>query len=93
MLRRCKEEEFSQFGDLAYELAVDKERSGYPCYSDGIKTKEMFLKRTKMAFSRDNEEILLFEYERLIEGLIHYYWLKDDKYLSTISFNIAEHFY
>lgn len=93
MLRRCKEEEFSQFGDLAYELATDKTRSGYPCYSDEIKTKEMFLKRTKKAFSKNNEEILLFEYDGIIEGLIHYYWLADDKYLSTASFNIAEHFY
>ena len=92
MLRVCHEKEFYQYADLAYELAIDKTRSAYPSYSDGIKTKAMFLTRSKKAFTRDNEEILLFEDEGLIKGWIHYYWLADDKYISTVSFNIANHF-
>ena len=92
MLRVCREKEFYQYADLAYELAIDKTRSAYPSYSDGIKTKAMFLTRSKKAFTRDNEEILLFEDEGIIKGWIHYYWLADDKYISTVSFNIANHF-
>ncbi|MCM1049088.1 MAG: hypothetical protein NC433_11775 [Clostridiales bacterium] len=55
------------------------------------KTKAMFLERSEKAFSRDTEEILLFEYEGAVGGWIHYYSLPDDKYLSTVSFNISSH--
>lgn len=91
MLRICTEQEYMKYVDFVYELALDQSKSGYPTYCDGIKTKEMFLDRSKKAFSRDNEEILLFEYEGIVEGWIHYYSLYDDKYLSTVSFNISSH--
>ena len=42
MLRVCHEKEFCQYADLAYELAIDKTRSAYPSYSDGIKTGHVF---------------------------------------------------
>ena len=54
MLRVCHEKEFCQYADLAYELAIDKTRSAYPSYSDGIKTKAMFLTRSK----RPSQEIM-----------------------------------
>ena len=89
MLRICSKKEYFQYRALAYRLALDKSKSGYPLYSDGVKTKQDFFKRAEMAFSRKHEEILLFEHEGIIEGWIHYYWLCEDKYLSTISFNIS----
>lgn len=91
MLRPCTRADYPKYADLAYALATDPSRSGYPSYSDGIKTKEMFLERSEKAFSRETEEILLFEYEGVVEGWIHYYALPADRYLSTVSFNIAVH--
>lgn len=51
MLRLCTEQEYRKYIDFAYELAVDPSRSGYPSYSDGIKTKEMFVSRAGKAFA------------------------------------------
>lgn len=91
MLRICSKEEYKQYVDFVYEIALDPSKSGYPIYSDGIKTKDMFLSRSGQAFSRDTEAILLFEYEGIVEGWIHYYVLPEDKYISTVSFNILFH--
>lgn len=91
MLRICTKQEYKKYADFAYELALDQSRSGYPAYSDGIKTKKMFMERSEKAFSRDTEEIVLFEYKGVVEGWIHYYWLPDEHYLSTVSFNIDIH--
>lgn len=91
MLRVCTEQEYKNYVDFVYEIAIDQSKAGYPTYSDGIKTKEMFIERSKKAFSRDNEEILLFEYDGIVEGWIHYYYLSEDNYLSTVSFNINMH--
>lgn len=91
MLKICTESDYKKYADFVYEIALDKSRSGYPTYSDGIKTKAMFLERSEKAFSRDKEEILLFEYDGIVEGWIHYYWFPDDRYISTVSFNINSH--
>ncbi|MCM1043400.1 MAG: hypothetical protein NC350_04250 [Corallococcus sp.] len=91
MLRVCTQNEFEKYIDFAYALATDPTKSGYPSYSDGIKTKEMFVARSRESFLRDTEEILLFELDGKIEGWIHYYFLPEDNYLSTVSFNIASH--
>jgi len=88
MLRTCTQQEYANYADFVYELAVTPSKSGYPSYFDGIKTKEMFLERAQKAFIRDSEEILLFEQNGTVEGWIHYYALPEDNYLSTVSFNI-----
>ncbi len=88
MLRVCTKQDFTKYADFAYSLAVIPAKSGYPTYCDGIKTKEMFLDGAQKAFTRGNEEILLFEQEGTVEGWIHYYALPEDRYLSTVSFNI-----
>ena len=43
MLRFCSKEDFLQYADFAYALALDVTKSGYPTYCDGVKTKTMFL--------------------------------------------------
>lgn len=91
MLRECTEQEHKEYADFVYKLALDQSKSGYPTYRDGIKTKEMFLERSQKAFLRDTEKILLFEHEGMVEGWIHYDWLPEDHYLSTVSFNIDTH--
>ena len=91
MLKKCTKEEFNEYVGFVCEIACDPARSGYPSYSDGIKTKEMFVGRAEKAFARENEDILLFVFEGKVEGWIHFYCLPDDSYLDTVSFNIAEH--
>lgn len=88
MLKKCTEPEFEKYVDFIYELALVPSKSGYPTYNDGIKTKEMFLERSRKAFSKNTEDILLFEHNGNVEGWIHYYWIPEDHYLSTVSFNI-----
>lgn len=91
MLKHCTKSEYIQYRNFVYDLAMDRSKSAYPIYSDGIKTKQDFLERSQLAFIRNNEEILLFVYSGVVEGWIHYYWLTLDKYLSTVSFNIVNH--
>ena len=91
MLRVCTQEDFKQYAELAYQLALDQTKSGYPTYVDGIKTKEDFYKNSEKAFSSDEDEILLFEYEGVVKGWIHYYWMPEDRYLSTMSFLTDSH--
>ena len=86
MLRLCSKEEFDQYVDFAYDLALDVTKSGYPTYCDGVKTKEMFIERSLKAFDRETEQMLLFELEGEVQGLIHYYWIPDDLYLDTCLF-------
>ena len=88
MLRVCTKNEFDQYIDFAYGLAMDPEKSGYPTYCDGIKTKDMFVERSLKAFERETEQMLLFEYEGEVQGLIHFYWIPEDRYLQTNCFNI-----
>lgn len=91
MLRVCTVQEYAALVDNMYDLALDRSKSGYPSYCDGIKTKEMFLERSKRAFSEKEEELLLFEYNGTVEGWIHYFWLPEDRYLSTVSFLVRSH--
>ena len=89
MLRSCSKDEFVQYIDFAFDLASDPTKSGYPTYCDGIKTKEGFIARSCKAFERENEEILLFESDGEVQGLIHYFCLPEDHYLETIGFYVS----
>ncbi len=88
MLRTCNRNEFIDNCDFFYQLATDITKSCYPTYCDGIKTKEDFIERSLKAFERDNEEIMIFEMDGRIEGMIHYFYYENDKYLELSSFNI-----
>ena len=90
MLTPLKREEFDKYIDFAYELALDPAKSGYPTYTDGVKTRADFVERSLRTFERENEDILLYEREGRAAGWIHYYYLPEDKYLDTCSFCIAE---
>ena len=90
MLTPLKREEFDKYIDFAYALALDPTRSGYPTYTDGIKTRADFVDRSLRAFERENEQILLYKRDGKTAGWIHYYYLPEDKYLDTCSFCIAE---
>lgn len=88
MLRVCSQSEFASLVDFAYGLAADLTKSGYPSYCDGIKTKADFVERAGKAFERQTEEMLVFEQAGEVRGLIHYFWLPEDRYIETVSFNI-----
>ncbi len=90
MLIPLKREEFDQYIDFIYALALDPAKSGYPTYADGIKTKADFVNRSLRAFERENEGILLYERAGRTAGWIHYYYLSEDKYLDTCSFCVED---
>lgn len=90
MLKPLREEDFDKYIDFAYTLALDTTKSGYPTYADGVKTKEDFVSRSKKAFERDNEQILLYERDGKAAGWIHYYHLREDKYLDTCAFCVGD---
>lgn len=90
MLTQLKETDFEKYVEFAYSLALDLTSSGYPTYADGIKTKKEFIDRARLAFIRENENILLYERNGQVCGWIHYYYLAADQYLDTCSFCILE---
>jgi hypothetical protein len=96
MLKKLQEQDFERYVDFVYQLALDSTKSGYPTYTDGIKTKDDFVARARKAFSANgeensaaSEEILLYEQGGKVEGWIHYFYLPEDHYLDTCSFCIA----
>ena len=91
MLKLCSEKEFDAYLDFVYGLAMDPAKSGYPIYSDGIKTKKQFIDQAREALSKETAELLLFEYEGCVEGWVQYEWIPADHYMSTSAFNIAFH--
>lgn len=90
MLHILLEGEFDKYIDFAWELAQDQTRSGYPTYTDGIKTKQDFVRREKEAFTREGEAIFLFEQDGQAEGWIHYCALPQDNYLELCACNIRQ---
>ena len=81
MLVPLQEKDFDKFIDFAYELSLDPARCFYPVYFDGIKTKEDFIARARRAFSKPEEDILLYQLNGVVEGWIHYFYLPEDRYL------------
>lgn len=90
MLKKLQTEEFEKYADWAYNLALDRTRSCYPTYSDGIKTKQDFIESAQEAFNSESDEILLFYIDGKLSGYIHYYFLKEDNYIGIHSFNIEQ---
>lgn len=90
MLKKLEEQDFNQYVEFAYELALDMTKSGYPTYADGIKTKNDFVERARRAFSRETEGILLFEQDKTVTGWIHYVYLPEDRYVDTCAFCIVK---
>lgn len=86
MLRALKENEYKNYLDWAYSLALDMSRSGYPTYADGLKTKNEFEEAAARVFEREHEEILLFEIDGKALGWLHYFALPEDRYLDTRAF-------
>lgn len=81
MLKKLEPEQFEQYIDFAYELAMDLSKASFPIYADGVKTKDFFINQSKKGLEHENEEILLFEQDGIVEGWIHYFFIKEDNYI------------
>ena len=88
MLVKLIEEDFEKYIDFAYSLSQDQTKSGYPTYTDGIKTKKDFVETECKAFMDKRDEILLFEYEGKVEGWIHYFYIEEERYIEVCTCNI-----
>lgn len=91
MLRRASKEEIQQNLSFVYSMALDQTRSGYPIYTDGIRTRDDLVQALEHSFSDENAGVLLFEMEGRMEGLIQFFFLEEDRYLQTDGFLIASH--
>lgn len=75
--------------DFAYALALDPSRSGYPTYTDGIKTKEDFLECCRYGLTNPNREVLLYLENGQISGWIQAIVEPESEYVEANIFNIA----
>lgn len=92
MLIRPTAEEAEKYIDFAYELALDPTRSGYPTYTDGIKTKEDFVRNIRRGLAEEKGyQLLLYMEDGKTAGMICFYCIPEDVYLQTVIFNIAGH--
>lgn len=89
MLRKPTAEEAEPYIDFAYELALDPTRSGYPTYTDGIKTKDDFVEVCRRGLTKDNREILLYLEDGVVSGWIGFFYEEENLYLQTNIFNIS----
>lgn len=88
MLIKATPDDITKYGDFVYRLALNPEKSCYPTYIDGIKTRADFFDAAKRAVSSETSELLLFESGGELEGWISYDWVPEDKYLQLNGFNI-----
>lgn len=91
MLAEPTKEEIEKYLDFAYKLALDPARSGYPTYTDGIKTREDFEAATWRQFYEDGRKILLFEKNGRVEGWLQFDVFPEANHLELTGFNIADH--
>ena len=87
MLIKPTAEEAEKYIDFAYELALDPTRSGYPTYTDGIKTKEDFIECCHWGFE-PGRQVLLYLENDMVSGWIEFLLESDDQYIETTIFNI-----
>ena len=71
MLSKITVKEFDQYLDFAYRLAMDPSKSGYPTYTDQIKTSADFIRTARQGLERENDEILLFRKNLSTEFWMH----------------------
>ncbi|MCH5192290.1 MAG: hypothetical protein J1F23_09030 [Oscillospiraceae bacterium] len=88
MLVKATEEDIAQYMDFVYSIALDQTRSGYPLFSDGISTKEQFVDHIWSGLRKDGQDILLFTIDGVVEGLIQFFYIEEDRYLQTNGFFI-----
>lgn len=89
MLVRPTAEACEKYLDFVYKIALDQTRSGYPVYTDGIKTKDDFVDYFRKGFRDANRSNFIYMENGTAQGWIQYTFLEEDAYLQTEIFNIA----
>lgn len=90
MLKKTTANEAEAYLDFAYSLALDPSRSGYPTYTDGIKTREDFLKCCHYGLTHSDRLVLLYLREERVCGWIQAMLEPESRYLEANIFNISE---
>lgn len=81
-------DDVEKYGDFIYDIALDQARSCYPIYTDGIKTKDDFMRAAKRGVEHPEYELLLFVIDEKVEGWLQYFWILEDRYLQLYACNI-----
>ena len=76
MVKRCTEEQWKQQFSHPWVLLENLEGVSFPLYHDEIQTEAKFLARTQDAFTRSDEEMLLFMEQGKALGWAHTYWIR-----------------
>lgn len=90
MLKKPTADEAEAYMDFAYSLALDPTRSGYPTYTDGIKTKADFLECCRYGLTHPDRLVLLYLREERVCGWIQAILEPESHYLEANIFNISE---
>lgn len=88
MLRIANKADVHAYADFVYSLVLDPERSGYPTYADGIKTKVAFLTDAECALTDENSELLLYSRQGWVDGWLSYFRIPEDRYVQLTGCNI-----
>lgn len=88
MLRKIETTEFEELVEFAYEVSQDLSKTSFPVYTDGIKTKQDFLLRSRDGIQREGEEILVFQKNGQVEGWVHYFTIPSAKYIVMCNMSI-----
>ncbi len=92
MVKRCTEEQWKQQFSHPWVLLENLEGVSFPLYHDEIQTEAKFLARTQDAFTRSDEEMLLFMEQGKALGWAHTYWIPQDRYLGLVSMAVPRNF-
>ncbi len=90
MLRKPHPGEMECLLSDAYALTLDPTRSGYPAYTDGIKSRAEFETELRKGFTQENWTLLLYEKAGAVLGYIAFFTIPEDLYLQTVVFSIRE---
>lgn len=92
MIQSCTEEQWREMFPKPWEMLERTENSSFPLYHDGVKTEESFFTRTKDAFNRKDEEMLIFIEQGTALGWAHTYWIPEEQYLGLVSMVVIDRF-
>ena len=92
MIQTCTEKQWRELFPKPWEMLGSLENISFPLYHDGVKTEEGFLARTKEAFSREDEEMLVFTEQDAALGWAHTYWIPEERYLGLVSMAVIGNF-
>lgn len=92
MLVPCEKREWALLEPYAWDMLGNLEAVSFPLYHDGIKTESGFLRRVQEAFTRPDEELLLYYHSGRAVGWAHIYWIPEESALGLVSMAVQGDF-